>query len=145
MLDNNLIVECATAFSFTPWGEAHWREFTANQQAKADINSALYAARYPGFLPFEADLNVNYLWRNWVIQCGQLLRRDRGAARLLDNVESQDSSAFVDAANGDFTLRAGASVPAGFTPIPFAEIGLYADGWRPTLPTGRLRELRAGR
>lgn len=147
LLDNNLIVDCVTAFSFTPWGEDHWRRFLKERSNLDEIDLALYAARYPGFLPLDAGPNVNYLWRNWVIQCDQLLRRDRGGARLLDNAQSQDLGVFVDAAQGDFTLRESAtrSGPPGFAPIPFADIGLYADAWRIALPTARIRAMRQGR
>jgi len=147
LLDNNLFVDCASAVSFTPWSEAHWRDFTKGQATSADLDPALYAARYPGFLPFDAGLNTNSLWRNWIVNCDEFLRRDRGATRLLDNVQTKETSAFADAANGDFTLRPGAADqgPPGFAPIPFAEIGLYPDAWRKTLPTELIRAMRQGR
>jgi hypothetical protein len=54
-----------------------------------------------------------------------------------ENLVLDHDPGFVDAAHGNFQLKADAEVFArlpGFKPIPFQKIGLYADELRPTLP-----------
>jgi hypothetical protein len=147
ILDNNLFVDCATAVSFSPWGEATWRERAASALEGKGIDRALYLSRYPDLGRLNEDLNVNHLWRNLVVNCGEFLRRNRGGARLLNNYVATNSPAFGEAAAGVFHFDDAASLlaRAGFQPLPFDEIGLYRDAFRRELPAARLAEMRAGR
>lgn len=144
ILDNNLFIECATAVSFSPWGEPTWRE--RSKGALDGVDRARYLERYPDLARLDQDLNVNHLWRNLAVNCGEFLRRNRGGARLLGNGVVTNTTAFPDAARGVFsfqnadTLLAG----AGFQSLPFEEIGLYRDAFRPKLPLTSIAELRSG-
>ena len=46
--------------------------------------------------------------------------------------------AFVDVPSLDFAFRDGFQPTPGFQPIPFGEIGLVADGFRPSPPEKRV-------
>jgi hypothetical protein len=146
ILDHNLFVDCATAVSFSPWGEKSWRDRTAGVLDAPAIDRALYLARYPDLARLNADLNVNHLWRNLVVNCGGFLRRNGGGARLLGNCVTTNTAAFPEAARGVFQFGEAASwlARAGFQPLPFDEIGLYRDAFRRELPTQRITELRSG-
>jgi hypothetical protein len=147
LVDHNLFVECATAVSFSPWGEPTWRERAAGALDAPAIDRALYLARYPDLARLHADLNVNHLWRNLVVNCGEFLRRNGGGARLLGNCIVTNTTAFPEMAAGVFRFEEAGSLlgKAGFAPLPFDEIGLYPDVYRPALPLARLAELRTGR
>jgi len=147
VVDNNLFVECATAVSFSPWGEATWRERTAGALEAPAIDRALYLARYPELARLNEDRNVNHLWRNLVVNSGEFLRRNGGGARSLGNhVAAGDNTAFPEAASGVFRFEAAAKLAAraGFQPVPFDEIGLYRDTHRRELPAQRIAAMRAG-
>jgi hypothetical protein len=147
ILDNNLFVDCATAVSFSPWGEGTWRERSAGALDSKAIDRGLYLSRYPDLARLSEDLNVNHLWRNLVVGCGEFLRRNGGGARLLGNRVSSESAAFPEAARGAFDFGSAGPLleSAGFRPIPFGEIGLYRDGFRRELPDQLIGELRSGR
>ena len=147
IVDNNLFVDCATAVSFSPWGEQTWRERTAGALEAKAMDRALYLARYPDLARLNEDLNVNHLWRNLVVNCGEFLRRNGGGARLLNNYVASNSTAFPEAARGVFEFGDAASlmVRASFQSLPFSEIGLYRDTFRQELPGHRIAELRGGR
>jgi hypothetical protein len=146
IVDNNLFVDCATAVSFSPWGDQTWRERTAGALDAKAIDRALYLLRYPDLARLNEDLNANHLWRNLVVNCGQFLRRNSGGARLLGNCVTTNSTAFPDAARGVFQFGDAGSLleRASFQPLPFDEIGLYRDTFRQELPAQRIAELRAG-
>jgi hypothetical protein len=144
MLDNNLFADCATAVSFSPWNQAHWRDFTKNALGSREIDVALYQARYPELARPDEGLNINHLWRNQLLNCGEFLRRNGGGARLFDNSVARDNPGFADPARGDFrwTGPSPSLDRSGFRPIPFEEIGLYRDPWRPALPDKWIQRLR---
>ena len=147
VVDNNLFVDCATAVSFSPWGDQAWRERTASALDAGAIDRTLYLLRYPDLARLNENLNANHLWRNLVVNCGEFLRRNRGGARLLGNCVATNRTAFPDTARGVFQFGDAASLleRASFQPLPFNEIGLYRDAFRGELPAQRIAELRIGR
>lgn len=146
-VDNNLFVDCATAVSFSPWGEKSWRERTAGALEAKAIDRTLYLARYPELARMDTDFNVNHLWRNLVVDCGQFLRRNGGGARLLSNCVVTNTTAFPGTVRGEFQFSEATALTtrAGFQPIPFDEIGLYRDAFRRELPAQKIAEIRSGR
>lgn len=147
VLDNNLFVDCATAVSFSPWGEAGWRERTAGALDAPAIDRALYLQRYPDLGRLPEDRNVNHLWRNLVVNSGEFLRRNGGGARLLSNhVAAKDTASFPEGEKGVFHFDAAGALAAraGFQPLPFDAIGLYRDAYRRALPAERIAALRTG-
>lgn len=137
VVDNNVFVDCAAAISLSPWGEQRWREYTAHSMASREIDPALYLARYPELSRLQEDHDVNLITRNLALDCGELLRRDRGYAQRYDNFVTDRNPGFAAPSRGDFSAAKVTSDMdrAGFDPvIPFAEIGLYRDELRPRLP-----------
>ena len=146
IVDNNLFVECTTAVSFSPWGESRWHEQTADALASSEIDAELYLNRYPELARLRDGVNVNQLWRNLIVACGEPTRRDRGAARLLDNSVVAESSSLPGVASGSFELDWQSPLlnDVAFQPLPFNEIGLYVDAYRKELPQDVIARLRAG-
>jgi hypothetical protein len=145
IVDANLFVECATAISFSPWNDSYWRSVTGKALEAIDIDKARYLARYPDLARLDEDLNRNDIWRNVAFRCGEFLRRNGGANRLLDNNETAEDPGFTDAAHGAF--QRAPSAPGlerlGLPPIPFEEIGLYRDDLRTELPADRVARMRS--
>ena len=98
---------------------------------------------YPDLARLHEDLNVNHLWRNLAVRCGEFLRR--GSARLLGNRVWSDGAAFPEDAGGALEFEGAVVESEGFRPIPFGDIGLYRDDYRRELPERLIAELRAGR
>jgi hypothetical protein len=133
IVDNNLFIDCQYAISFSPWGEERWKAFLASEGVvklltqDIDITQPPYRTRYPALAHLAENPDVNLIWRNLVVRCGQFLARDRGIQDLLDNYVTSEDPGFVDAEHLNFQLQPDA--PAfdhlGFRPIPFEEIGRY--------------------
>jgi len=145
VLEENLFADCRWAVSFSPWSADHWREFTQAPRHSSEIDPALYSARYPEMARMDQDLNVNWLRRNLVLDCGAFLHRNGGGARCEQNLEPAKDSGFAVPANGDFfspkTARALRAL--GFKPLPASSIGLYRDAYRRELPKRLIEQLRA--
>ena len=141
LVANNIFADCAAAISFSPWGEARWKEFVRNALDSPEVDKSLYLRRYPRLARLADDHDVNMVSHNLVYRCKEFLRRDRGRTRSVDNFIIGEDPGFADAAHGDFRLDDGA-VP-GFQPIPFEKIGLYRDALRPKLPSRVIAEGRA--
>lgn len=144
LIENNVFAECASAVSFSPWGDERWKKFVAEALASPKIDAVLYQERYPELKRLAEDADFNTLRANLVWKCGQFLARDRGCNILEDNIVTDDPACFPDASRGDFTLK---HVPeelakVGFQPIPFDAIGLYTDAFRATLPTQQIQAAR---
>jgi hypothetical protein len=145
IVDNNLFVDCRHAVSFSPWGEARWLETLARPEMvkklheEVDIRQPPYTTRYPDLARLRESPDVNSIWRNVAIRCGGLLTRDRGAQDTIDNLMTDEDPGFADAGKLDFSLPDGSPLydRNGLRPIPFSEIGLYVDEYRPTLPADR--------
>ncbi len=133
VVENNLIVECGYGVSFSPWGEARWAEMLtrpemiAKTTQEVDISQPPYSTRYPDLARLREKPDVNRIFRNLVVNCGQFLTRDQGKQETMDNTVTLGDPGFVDAARLGYTLRDDAEIlrAGGFRPIPFAEIGLY--------------------
>ena len=149
---NNLFVDCAAAFSFSPWGKTRWLNMLHESHFRDNMFGAgvkptepPHITKYPDLGEMEERIDHNYLWRNVTFQCPQFALRDKGQNELLENVELTENPGFADAAKGNFALPEESPLydRLGFRPIPFDEIGLYVDENRPTLPpeakTGRER------
>ena len=145
LLDANVFAECPWAVSFSPWGGAHWTNFTRAPRQSAEINPALYATRYPEWSRFDMDLNANFLWRNLVLNCGPMLHRNQGGARLYGNLVVSNELRFASHGGAYFIpgSKSTSRSPALFGPDEFGQIGLYRDAWRRELPEALNRRLRA--
>ena len=90
-VDNNLFLECRTALSFSPWPEERWKEFVQRPDVvkwlhgEVEIGQPPYSTRYPELARLAEPSNVNRVWRNIAVNCGQFLAHDRGLEQTLDN------------------------------------------------------------
>jgi hypothetical protein len=145
VLDNNIFADCRWAVSFSPWAEERWTTFMKAPRGSAEIDLALYLARYPAMTRLDRDVNVNWICHNVVLNCGAFLHRNRGDARAFDNLVTTNNPGFTDPARGDFSMQRGrGGLPeTGFAALPFKEIGLYRDGYRRSLPSKLIQQMRA--
>ena len=133
---NNLFVECKAAVSFSSWGAARWKQFL-DGHAKGHIAEVRpaeppYVTRYPELAKLYENCDANHVWRNVVLNCGAFLLRDPGRNDLMDNWLVAENPGFADPAKGDLAVKEATPLQnrLSFAPIPFDEIGLYADGYR---------------
>jgi hypothetical protein len=148
VVDNNIFVECRHAISFSPWGKDRWRQFLASKEVveaitrAVDISKPPYSTRYPALARLAENPDVNMVWRNLVVGCGDFLLRDRGNQDLADNYLTSQDPGFVDAKKLNFQLKPDAAVldRFGLRPIPFDQIGLYSDDLRPQWESAGFRQ-----
>jgi hypothetical protein len=143
LADNNLMIDCKYAFSFSPWGRKRWEEQLASDGIRkamaagdADVAQPPYTTRWPDLAHLADNPDRNFLRRNLAVGCGRFGVHDTGVNVLLDNHVFADDPGFADAARLDFRLKDGSPVydRFPFRPIPFGEIGLYEDPLRATWP-----------
>ena len=144
VVDNNVFIDCMAAVSFSPWGEARWKQFTAKSLDSQEIDKSLYLARYPELARLAEDHDVNTVSRNLVVRCGKFLHRDNGRTRTAGNLVTGDDPGFADPAHGNIRLNddSPAAKQIGLHPIPFDKIGLYRDEFRKDLAVETVREGR---
>ena len=143
IVDNNLFIDCKSAISFSPWGQARWLARLAADGTKSavsrggvDITQSPHSERYPDLARMKENADRNFLWRNVAVDCGEFTARDRGVNERMDNHAFRGEAGFADPAGRDFTLSDASPVYARFPfrRIPFREIGLYQDEYRATWP-----------
>ena len=86
--------------------------------------------------PQPGAVRVNRAVRNLLVRCADVSSGNWQVDPEENWITDRDPG-FVDAAQGDFRLRPDAEVFTrlpGFQPLPFAEMGLFVDELRPTLP-----------
>ncbi|MCH5376483.1 MAG: right-handed parallel beta-helix repeat-containing protein, partial [Planctomycetes bacterium] len=141
--DNNLFIDCKSAFSFSAWGQQRWEQRLAEPGALrqlardgVDRDDSPHRSRYPDLADLASHADRNFLLRNLAIDCGQFRVRDRGVNELLDNHQMFGDPGFADRQRDDFSLPADLPLydRCGFRPIPLADIGLYADALRASWP-----------
>ena len=141
--DNNLFVDCKYAFSFSAWGQKTWESRLAGEGIRAaishggvDITQPPHATRYPDLARLKENPDRNFIWRNLAVNCGRFSVRDGGRNSMMDNQVLPAGPGFADPAEGGFRLKDDPQIydRFPFRPIPFDEIGLYADELRATWP-----------
>jgi len=145
IIDNNLFVGCNQGIS-GGWdgGNPVWQTIIRNGDLTpyggraAFITNALYLSRYPAMATMLTPPGVNHVWRN--VFCASGPESPPSPSASLDLVANAgyggNDPGFVDAGKGDGRLKPDAApyTGIGFRPIPFDEIGLYADGYRANPP-----------
>ena len=143
LADNNLFIDCKYAFSFSPWGQPRWESRLDGKDIRAaisrggvDIAQPPHATRYPDLARLRENADRNFIWRNLAVQCGRFSVRESGKNSLMDNHALASDPGFANPALRDFRLKDDSAVynRFPFRPIPFEEIGLYADPLRATWP-----------
>lgn len=141
--DNNLVIDCKYAVSFSPWGPQRWESHLAGEAIRkamaaggADVTQPPYSTRYPDLARMKENADRNFIWRNLAVHCGRFSVRENGKNGLLDNHALADDPGFAGPDRRDFRLKDDSPVYSRFPfrPIPFGEIGLYADALRATWP-----------
>jgi tetratricopeptide (TPR) repeat protein len=144
---NNLFVDCASAFSFTPWGKKRWlKNLHQGHFHNLMISDGVkptdppHVTKYPDLADLEGKIDHNYVWRNVTLDCPKFALREKGQNELFENVSLAKDPGFVAAATGDFTLPSDSVLydQLGFSPIPFDEIGLYKSENRAELPSKKV-------
>jgi hypothetical protein len=143
IVDNNLLIGCQCAVSFSPWGQTRWEQRLASERTQAvirqwgvDIHQPPHSKRYPDLAQMKGNADRNFVWRNAVVDCGQFSVRDRGANEMMGNVAFGADPGFAAPDKRDFALPPDSPLYRrfGFRPIPFDEIGLYQDEYRASWP-----------
>jgi hypothetical protein len=120
-VEHNLFINCAAMLSCSPWDDKRWREFTAKSLQSDEIDRELYLKKYPELATLSENVNRNHVRGNLAWHCGELLRHAPGNLDAHDNSTLKDSEIIWQP--GKLSVNR-----PGFDPIPFVEIGLYADG-----------------
>ena len=144
--DNNVFIASKRALGSGPWNDSRWKSYIdaplwqTRLLEEVDITRPPYATRYPklaGFMdPQPGQKRVNEAKRN-VIFMGADVSIGNWQVDAEENWVTDSDPGFVDVANGDFRFRPDAEVferLPGFQPIPFEEMGLFADELRPDPP-----------
>lgn len=141
IVDNNVFLDCRSAISFSPWPENRWKEYLDRPEIykllhkDVDITKPPYSVRYPELAGLCDHINVNCVWRNLALDCGQFLARDRGIQWSMDNhVIGADLSARPNRERYPLPTNSPLLQRVGLRPIPFDEIGLYQDSLRASWP-----------
>ena len=138
VIDNNIFADCHWGIS-GGWypGNSVWQGIR-NDDAPADFyTTPLYRSRYPAIAWMMEAPGCNFLWRNIFFNCGAE-RKPHGSDvdALANGVYRHTDPGFADAAGDNYTLAPDTSpiTRLGFRPIPFEDIGLYADACRASWP-----------
>jgi len=136
--ENNIFIECQRALGSAPWNDRRWKEAVEGGQGcqwqtrllqEVNITKPPYTTRYPdlvGFMtPQPGQPRVNHAKNNVLVRCGQVSSGNwKSAAEEIWTTDGDPG--FVDAAKGNFLLRADAEAfkrLPGFKPVPFDKIG----------------------
>jgi hypothetical protein len=144
VMDNNLFVDCKQGISggYDP-GNVFWSKAAAKPLPAGFYINDLYLKRYPEMATMLVEPGINWVWRNVFYRCGPVVTGNQAALDLIENADfGEQDPGFVNAAKGDYRLKAGAALFAavGFRPIPVEEIGLYQDTYRASWPVAATPE-----
>ncbi len=126
VVENNVMLDCFLAVSFTPWGEERYLEaldgdFVKNKIYKeVDINSEIYRKKYPNLARIRENANVNTVSHNLIVnvQSEKPWRSDGGIQKMEGNVELKIPGATMkQLCTPDFLKK------HGLQPIPVEKMG----------------------
>ncbi|MGL4941737.1 MAG: right-handed parallel beta-helix repeat-containing protein [Thermoguttaceae bacterium] len=160
--DNNLFIDCKSAFSYSPWGEKRWLEMltgyfgASRRQAGFDPDSQAYREKYPDLADLTQNADRNFAFRNVAIACDAFTRNEHGQneygpntfvawsdgifAEISESTSPSDSSRRVPEAvtryRGKLTIPYDSAVWKKWNvrPLPFPLMGVYRDTFRTTIP-----------
>ncbi len=130
LVENNLFYDCLAAVSFSSWGEKRWQETLAKPEIQkriykdVDIRSDVYLKKYPELKNINKNADVNTVRDNLVVDCGQVLLKDRGQNINENNTEVNSEGKPVEEFCKEEVLK-----KYGLLPIPFSKIGVQNNKW----------------
>ncbi|GHT31330.1 hypothetical protein FACS1894214_2550 [Planctomycetales bacterium] len=163
VVDNNLMIDCQYAVSFSPWGEKRWLDMLDNNFGKRaretgfNPDSEVYRNKYSDYAELRQNADRNFILRNAAIGCTQFARNG-GRNVLLENAmlpwlpdlftETKGMSKIgenrvpADARK----VRQRLSIPKdsplydflGIEPLPLPNMGTYIDGIRTEQPVSEI-------
>ncbi|TLS48332.1 DUF1349 domain-containing protein [Paenibacillus antri] len=150
VIENNVFIDMTHANFFQLWTLENWMgQMNANlfkTRLLTDVNilAPPYSTKYPTLATYYDEnrratpvpVESNVVRNNVTVRTPNLL--SAGPGQLGQNYATQTDPGFVDATAMHFALRPDSPVYdalPGFEPIPFEEIGLYADEYRTDLDT----------
>jgi hypothetical protein len=130
LVENNLFYDCLAAVSFSPWDEERWLTSLESPVIKkkiyedVDIRSELYQQKYPELKSIRENINVNTIKNNLVVDCEQVLLKDKGQ-NINENNTSIHSAGktVIEFCNSEILKE------YGLQPISFEEIGPKNNKW----------------
>ncbi len=141
--ENNIFVQCKRPLGSAPWNDRRWRQTVEGGHdchwqrrllEEVDITQPPYTTRYPGLVGFmdpqPGHVRVNRSKNNVLVRCDQTSSGNWQYADEQMWITDSDPG-FVDAAGGNYQLRADAEVfqrLPDFRPIPLDKMGPQGDG-----------------
>ena len=150
LIENNIFVECSPAIHIDARGLGWQSEFhvtLAKQLEALPFRDEPWRSRYPQLLkvlddPDRSAPQGNVVSRNiqWKGKWDGVEKKAYPYVVFQFNLLDLDPK-FVDEAAGDFRLKPESpAFKVGFKPIPFEQIGLVADEFRVSTPSGQARK-----
>jgi hypothetical protein len=159
IVDNNLMIDCKYALSFSPWGEKRWLEnldknFGTRSKANGfDPDNEIYRSKYSDYAELKQNADRNFILRNAAIGCSSFARNNRRNV-LLENIMLPwlpdlfvETNGFQQADKKRVpadarAIRCRLTIPAdsllydflGIKPLPMESMGLYSDNVRTEIP-----------
>ncbi len=130
LVENNLFYDCLAAVSFSSWDEERWLTNLESPVMKkklyedVDIRSELYQQKYPELKSIRENINVNTVKNNLVVDCEQVLLKDKG-----QNIKENNTSIHSDGKSVEEFCNPDVLSKYGLQPIPFAETGVQNNIW----------------
>jgi len=125
VVENNVMLDCFRAVSFTPWGQQRYLEaldgeFVKNKLFReVDINSDIYREKYPNLAKIRENADVNTITHNLIVNGKESPWRDDGGIQKMDgNVELKIADATIKQICDPKFLE-----KHGLQPIPTDKIG----------------------
>jgi len=150
-IENNIFIDCRYALYasslFKGWAKNNLARFKPgglyrNRLEAVNYRQPPYSVRYPQLAGYMDDLTPeqpkrNLMARNVYVNCGKIYRWNLDPqVTLTNNLETIDDPGFVNAAALNFQLKDDSAVYSKipeFQRIPFEQIGLYTNCYRPAI------------
>jgi len=131
IIDNNLFIDCPIAVSggYGNWNHS-WERHRGTDLPKEYILNDLYRNRYPALAKMYETPNVNYLWRNAILRCGQEIAWSPEAYERIGSAILGEDPGFVKDQEMNRQIAPETFDRLGMRAIPTDQIGLYEDPWR---------------
>ncbi|MDR1962696.1 MAG: right-handed parallel beta-helix repeat-containing protein [Planctomycetaceae bacterium] len=159
IVDNNLMIDCKFAVSFSPWGEKRWLENIENgfgsrvKKNGFDPDNEIYRSKYADYAELKQNIDRNLILRNAAIGCDSFSRNNRRNLLLENLMLPWLPDLFLETQGLQKTdknrvpsdarkIRSRLTIPAdspiyellGTRPLPTELMGLYLDNIRTKIP-----------